>query len=246
MMDSEIIIGRNPVLEAIRSGCTIDKILVKEGAAEGSIKKIIGAARDNKIVLKYVDRRKLDTVAAGENHQGVIAYIAAHEYCEVSDILRAAEEKNESPFVVICDRITDPHNLGSIIRTAAGAGVHGIIIPKHDSAGLSAAVSKVSAGASFFMPVAKVTNLSKTIDELKEKGFWVTGADAGGEKSLYDADFSGSLALVIGSEGTGLSRLVLSKCDFLVSIPMRGEIQSLNASVAAALLMYEAARKRSL
>lgn len=243
-MDNNVILGRNPVLEAIRAGHPIDKIFIREGVAEGSLKKVLGAAIASKIPLSYVDRKKLDMMAEGGNHQGIIAVAAAHEYATVTDILKFAKDRGEAPFVVICDRISDPHNLGAIIRTASGAGAHGVIIPKHESAGLNATVAKVSAGAVEFTPVAKVTNIAKTIDDLKQAGLWVTGADSSGDKSLYDADFSGAIALVIGSEGYGISHLAKEKCDFLVSIPMSGKIESLNASVAAALLMYEVARKR--
>lgn len=243
-MNSDIIFGRNPVLEAIRAGRTIDKIYIKNAEADGSLKKVLGAAKAAKIAVSRADRKKLDALCGGENHQGVVAVAASHSYCSVDDILKIAEEKGEEPFVVICDKISDPHNLGSIIRTANAAGAHGVIIPKHESAGLSATVAKVSAGAVEFTPVAKVNNLPSVIETLKEKGFWVTGAAMGGEKNLFEADLSGSVALVIGSEGSGISRSVLEKCDFVVSIPMKGETESLNASVAAALLMYEVMRRR--
>ena len=243
-MEKDIIVGRNPVLEAIRAGRYIEKIYIKNAEADGSLKKVLGAAKSSKILISRVDKRKLDEMSEGENHQGVIALCSAHSYKSVDDILKIAEDKGEEPFVVICDKITDPHNLGAIIRTANAAGAHGVIIPKHESAGLSATVSKVSAGAVEFTPVARVTNLGNTIDSLKEKGFWVTGAAANGEKMLFDADLSGKVALVIGSEGNGISAGVLKKCDFVVSIPMKGETESLNASVAAALLMYEVMRRR--
>lgn len=241
-----IILGRNPIIEAIRAGRTIDKIYVRDGSPDGSLKKILGAAKAAKIPISFVDRKKLDFMADGENHQGVIASAAAHEYMSISEILKIAKDNGEAPFVVICDRISDPHNLGAIIRTASGAGAHGVIIPKHESVGLNATVAKVSAGAIEFTPVARVANISNAIDELKGAGLWVTGADSAGDKTLYNADFTGAVALVIGSEGQGISHLVKEKCDFLVKIPMKGQTESLNASVAAALLMYEVARKREV
>ncbi len=244
-MKSDIIFGRNPVLEAIRAGREIDKIYIKNTEADGSLKKVLGAAKSAKIVVSRVDKKKLDMLCDGENHQGVVAAVAEHSYCTVEDILKNAEEKGEKPFVVICDKISDPHNLGSIIRTANAAGAHGVIIPKHESAGLNATVAKVSAGAVEFTPVARVNNLASVIEKLKKEGFWVTGAAMGGDKSLFEADLDGSVAIVIGSEGNGISRGVLEKCDFVVSIPMKGETESLNASVAAALLMYEVMRRRN-
>lgn len=237
------IIGRNPVMEAIRSGRSIDKILIKKGKYEGSVIPIIKKAKSAGIIIQEVDRSKLDMVAEGENHQGIIAYVSAYEYAAVSDILDRAAEKNEAPFVIICDRITDPHNLGAIIRTANCVGAHGVIIPKRNSAGLNSIVAKTSAGAVEYTPVAKVTNISKTIDDLKKKGLWIAGADMDGEE-MYKVDLKGALGLVIGSEGEGISRLVREKCDFIASIPMGGDINSLNASVAAGVLMYEALRQR--
>lgn len=244
-MKSDIIFGRNPVLEAIRAGREIDKIYIKNTEADGSLKKVLGAAKSARIVVSRVDKKKLDMLCDGENHQGVVAAVAEHAYCTVEDILKNAEEKGEKPFVVICDKISDPHNLGSIIRTANAAGAHGVIIPKHESAGLNATVAKVSAGAVEFTPVARVNNLASVIEKLKKEDFWVTGAAMGGDKSLFEADLDGSVAIVIGSEGNGISRGVLEKCDFVVSIPMKGETESLNASVAAALLMYEVMRRRN-
>ncbi len=237
------IIGRNPVLEAIRSGRTVEKILIKKGRYEGSIAPIIKKAKEAKIIIQEVDRAKLDMLAGGGNHQGVIAYVSAYEYSSVNDILSGAKEKGEAPFVIICDRITDPHNLGAIIRTANCVGAHGVIIPKRGSAGLTEAVAKTSAGAVEYTPVAKVTNIANTIDDLKKSGMWIAGADMDGEE-MYNIDLKGSLGLVIGSEGEGISRLVKEKCDFVASIPMNGSIGSLNASVAAGVLMYEALRQR--
>lgn len=240
----EKIEGRNPVLEALKAGREIDKIMVPKGEKNGSIIEILRLAREKKILVSEVDRARIEQLAETDGHQGVIAFCAAHTYASVEDILRRAEEKGEAPFIILCDRITDPHNLGSILRTANCAGAHGVIIPKHDSVSLNATVAKTSVGAVEFTPVAKVTNLGRTIDDLKKKNIWVAGADGSGEQNMYEADFSGGIALVIGSEGEGISRLVREKCDFLVRIPMKGEITSLNASVAAALLMYEVVRGR--
>ena len=241
---SDKIIGRNPVAEAIKSGREIDKIMVKKGEIEGSLRPIIKKARDMGIPVIEADKNKLDQISEGGNHQGVIAYAAAHDYASIDDIFKKAEEKGEPPFIVILDKITDPHNFGSIIRTANCAGAHGIIIPKRGSVGLNEVVAKTSAGAIEYVPVCKVTNIAQTIDILKERGVWVAGAEAGGD-TMYKTDLSGSMALVIGSEGEGISRLVKEKCDFLVEIPMFGDVNSLNASVAAAVLMYEVVRRRS-
>lgn len=237
------IIGRNPILEAIRSGRAIDKILVKKGKYEGSIVPIVKKAKEAKIIIQEVDRAKLDMIAEGGNHQGIIAYVSAYEYADVKDILSRAAEKGEAPFVIICDKITDPHNLGAILRTANCVGAHGVIIPKRGSVGLNSTVAKISAGAVEYTPVAKVTNIASTIDDLKKEGMWIAGADMDGEE-MYKIDLKGSLGLVIGSEGDGISRLVKEKCDFIASIPMSGQINSLNASVAAGVLMYEAMRQR--
>ncbi len=236
--------GRNPVAEALKSGRRIDKIYVKRGERQGSIIPIIREAKRRGIIVSEVDAAKLDEMSETKNHQGVIAQVSPVEYSELEDILQAARDKNEPPFIVILDRISDPHNLGSIIRTANCAGVHGVIISKHDGVSLTAAAVKASAGAAEFTPVARVNNIAKTIDELKKQGVWVTGTDASGDKSLYEADLKGATAIVIGSEGEGMSRLVTEKCDFLVKIPMKGSINSLNASVAAALVIYEAAKQR--
>lgn len=238
------IFGRNPVIEAIKSGREIDKIMIKKGGIEGSLNTIIKKAKEKGIVVTEVDKQKLDAVCEGENHQGVVAYAAIQSYATIDEIIKRAEEKNHPPFVVICDKITDPHNLGSIIRTANCAGVDGIIIPKRNSVGLNMIVAKTSAGAVEYTPVAKVTNIASTIDELKKKGFWIAGADMDGEV-MYKTDLKGALGLVIGSEGEGISQLVKKKCDFIVNIPMSGEINSLNASVAAGILMYEALRQRN-
>ncbi len=240
---SDKIIGRNPVLEAIKSGREIDKIIVKKGEKEGSLLPLIRKAKEAGITVTEADRQKLDQMAEGGNHQGVIAYVAMHSYCEVKDILSAAREKGKPPFIIILDKITDPHNFGSILRTANCAGADGVIIPKRGSVGLNEVVAKTSAGAVEYVPVSKVTNIARTIDELKEEGLWVAGAEAGGQL-MYKTDLTGAIALVIGSEGEGISRLVKEKCDFLVEIPMFGDVNSLNASVAAAVLMYEIVRQR--
>lgn len=238
------IIGRNPVLEAIKNGRSIDKILVKKGRLEGSIVPIIKKARDAGLVIQEVEHQKLDAAAEGENHQGIIAYVSPYEYKTVRDILDIAQAKNEPPFVIICDKITDPHNLGAILRTANCAGAHGVIIPKRNSVGLNSTAVKAAAGAAEYTPVAKVTNISSTIDELKKEGLWIAAADMDGQE-MYKTDLKGALGIVIGSEGEGIGRLVKEKCDFIVSIPMHGNINSLNASVAAGVLIYEALRQRN-
>jgi len=237
--------GRNPVMEALKSGREIDKILVQKGERNGSIIRILSMAKEKGIVIQEAEKQKLDSLSVTKAHQGIIAFVAMHQYVEVEDILARVREKNEPPFIVILDEITDPHNLGSIIRTANAAGVHGIIIPKRRSVGLTAVVAKASAGAVEYVPVAKVTNLAQTIERLKEQGLWIAGADMSGEQDLYHADLKGPIGLVIGSEGEGIGRLVKEKCDFLVRIPMKGEISSLNASVAASIMMYEVLRQRS-
>ncbi len=240
----DTVIGRNPVLEAIKSGRPIDKILIKKGKYEGSMVPLIKKAKEMGIIIQETDRAKLDALAEGENHQGVIAYVSAHSYVSVDDILKKAEDKGEAPFVIICDKITDPHNLGAIIRTANCVGAHGVIIPKRSSAGINSTVAKTSAGAVEYTGVAKVTNIADTIDKLKRKGLWIAAADMDGE-SMYKTDLKGALGIVVGSEGSGVSRLVKEKCDFIISIPMYGEINSLNASVAAGVVMYEAVRQRN-
>lgn len=238
-----VIEGRNAVIEAFRAGKTVDKIFVQEHLKEGSMNTVIREAKKHDTVINYVKKERLDQMSETGKHQGVIAYIAAYEYATVDDILKKAEEKGESPFVVILDDIEDPHNLGAIVRTANLAGAHGVIIPKHRAAGLTATAVKASAGAINYTPVAKVTNISKTIEELKEKGLWFVCADMGGT-TMYDLDLKGAIGLVIGNEGKGVSRLVKEKCDFVASIPMFGDIDSLNASVAAGVLAYEIVRQR--
>jgi len=242
--DLDSIEGRNPVLEALRAGRTINKILVAKGEKEGSIKQIIALARQQGIVVQEVDRAKLDNNSLTHAHQGVIALVAAKDYVDVDDILSSAEQKGEPPFIIILDEINDSRNLGSILRTADAVGAHGIIIPKRRAVGLTSVVSKASAGAIEYVPVARVTNIAQTIEYLKKKNIWVVGTDADSEKPFYSSDLTGAIALVIGSEGEGIGRLVREKCDFTVSIPMMGKISSLNASVAAAIVMYEIRRQR--
>lgn len=241
--EQDLIIGRNACLEALKGGREIDTLFVAKGDRNGSIGVIIGTAREKGIVIKEVDRRKLDSMCGSANHQGVAARAAAHKYADIEDILALAKEKGEDPFVIICDEIEDPHNLGAIIRTADACGAHGVIIPKRRGVSLTYAVGKVSAGAVEYVPVARVSNLPSAIDDLKKKGFWIYGADMDG--TPWDKqDYSGAVALVVGSEGKGISRLVKEKCDFIVSLPMKGKINSLNASVAAGILMYEVIKNR--
>ena len=237
------LIGRNPVKEMLKSGGDIDKIFVKK-EADGSLVPILRMARERHIPVSEVDRRKLDSLAEGENHQGIVAFVPCERYYTPAEILGRAREKGRQPFVVILDKICDPHNLGSIIRTANCAGADGVIIPKHGSAPLGSVAAKTSAGATAYTPVARVTNVARTIDELKKEGLWIIGADMDGENTIYTQDFSGNIAIVIGSEGEGISPLIKKTCDFLVKIPMYGEVTSLNASVAGALMIYEAVRKR--
>lgn len=236
--------GRNSVLEAIKSDRTINKILVSKGDKEGSIKQIIALAREKGIIVQETDRISLDKISTTHSHQGVIAFVAVKDYVEVDDILQIAQEKGDPPFIVLLDGITDPHNLGSILRTANAVGVHGVVIPKRRAIGLTAAVSKASAGAIEYVPVARVTNMAQTIEYLKEQNIWVVGTDQSGEKSFYDSDLKGPIALVIGSEGEGMGKLVREKCDFVVNLPMKGAISSLNAAVAGAIVMYEILKQR--
>jgi 23S rRNA (guanosine2251-2'-O)-methyltransferase len=240
----DIIIGRNAVAETLRSGRAVDSILVARGERSGTLGKIIGECRERGIVVKEGDSRKLDFLCGHSNHQGIIAFTAVHEYSSVEDILALAQSRDEKPFVIICDELEDPHNLGAVLRTAEAAGAHGVIVPKRRSASLSYAVGKASAGALEYVPVARVTNIVATIAELKEKGLWIFGAETGGA-NWCEQDYTGAIAMVIGSEGQGLGRLVKENCDYLVSLPMKGKINSLNASVAAGILMFEAARQRA-
>lgn len=235
--------GRNAVIEAFRSGKTIDKLFVLDGCKDGPVMTILREAKKTDTIIKYVDKERLDHMSKTGHHQGVIANAAAYEYAEVEDILNAAKEKGEPPFIFILDGIEDPHNLGAIIRTANLCGAHGVIIPKHRAVGLTATVAKTSAGALNYTPVAKVTNVGNTIEELKKEGLWFVCADMGGE-TMYRLNLKGPIGLVIGNEGEGVSRLVKEKCDFTASIPMKGNIDSLNASVAAGVLAYEIVRQR--
>ncbi len=242
----DIIEGRNAVIEALRAGRTIDKIFIQKGETDKTLGHIASKARDAGIVVVDADRRKLDAMSRTHAHQGVIALAAVREYCTVSDILAIAAERNEAPFVVVCDELSDPHNLGAVIRTAEAAGVHGIIIPKRRSAGLTSIVDKTSAGAAEHMAVARVANLTSAIRELKDAGIWVYGTAAEGKSPLWQTDLKGPVCVVIGSEGDGIGRLVRENCDFLVSIPMKGKVSSLNASAAAAILIYEVLRQRGI
>lgn len=241
---SNVIIGRNPVMEALRSGREIDKLLVAHGAATGTTKVIIAKCRERGILVKEVAPSKLDFMSGGAAHQGVALIVASHEYCEIKDILDFAKQKQEDPFIIVCDGIEDPHNLGAIIRSAEACGVHGIIIPKRRSASLNAVVAKSSAGALEYMKVARVSNITSALNELKEAGLWLYAADMDGE-SWCETDYSGGCGLIIGSEGNGVGRLVKENCDKIVSLPMKGKINSLNASVAAGVLMYEIARQKA-
>ncbi|WP_373899556.1 23S rRNA (guanosine(2251)-2'-O)-methyltransferase RlmB [Haloimpatiens sp. FM7315] len=237
--------GRNAVIEALKSGSTtIEYLLISKGEKSGSINTLIKLAKDKNIVIKEVDKRKLDSMSETGSHQGVMAIVTPFEYCDVKDILNSAKEKNEKPFIILLDEIEDPHNFGSIIRTAEVCGVHGIIIPKRRNVGVTPTVYKSSAGAVEHVKIAKVTNINKAIDELKDNGVWIYGADMHGKDYCFQADLSGSVALVIGSEGKGISKLTKSKCDLLVKIPMTGKINSLNASVAGGIIMYEILKQR--
>ena len=235
--------GRNAVIEAFRAGKPIDKLFVLEGCQDGPVKSILREARKGDTIIQFVKKERLDQMSETGKHQGVIAYAAAYEYAEVEDILQAARDKNEPPFIFLLDNIEDPHNLGAIIRTANLAGAHGVIIPKNRAAGLTATVARTSAGALNYTPVAKVTNMAKTIEDLKKQGLWFVCADMGGT-TMYQLDLKGPIGLVIGNEGEGVGRLVKEKCDMVASIPMKGDIDSLNASVAAGVLAYEIVRQR--
>lgn len=240
---SEQIEGRNAVLEAFRSGKCVDKLFILDGCQDGPVRTIAREARKTDTIINYVSKERLDQLSETHAHQGVIAQVAAYDYSTVDEILARAEEKGEAPFLIILDNVEDPHNLGAIIRTANLAGAHGVIIPKRRAVGLTSTVAKTSAGAINYTPVAKVTNIVRTIEELKEKGIWFVCADMGGE-TMYDLDLTGPMGLVIGNEGEGVSRLVREACDFTASIPMKGDIDSLNASVAAGVLAYEIVRQR--
>jgi len=240
----DLIEGRNAVTEALRAGRNIDKIYIAKGEVDKTLGHIASKARDMGIVVVEADRRKLDSMSVTHAHQGVVALAAVREYSSIDDILRIAEERGEPPFVIVCDEISDPHNLGAIIRTAECVGAHGIVIPKRRSAGLTSIVGKTSAGAVEHMAVARVSNLPAAIKELKQRGLWVYGTAADAQSGMWDTDLSSTVCLVIGSEGDGMGRLVTENCDFLVSIPMHGKVNSLNASAAASILLYEVLRQR--
>ena len=239
-----VIEGRNAVIEALRAGTPIDKVYIAKGETDAALGHIAAKAREKGIAIVDCDRRKLDGMSVTHSHQGVIAVAAVREYATVDDILNAAREKDEAPLIVVCDELSDPHNLGAVIRTAECAGAHGVITPKRRSAGLTAVVAKTSAGAVSHVPVARVANLTACLKELKEEGVWVFGTAADARQTIYQADLKGPAAIVIGSEGDGMSRLVRETCDVLLSIPMKGKLNSLNASAAAAILLYEAVRQR--
>lgn len=241
---TDLIEGRNAISEALKSGRTLDKVFVADGDTDRALSRLAALAREAGAAVVQVDRRRLDQMSQTHAHQGIIAQAAAHSYATVEDILQRAADRGEAPLLILCDELSDPHNLGAILRTAECAGAHGVIIPKRRSVGLTAVVAKTSAGAVEHMPVARVSNLASTIEDLKRQGIWVFGTDAAGTTDLYHADFQGPTAIVIGSEGFGMSRLVAERCDLLLSIPMKGQINSLNASSAAAVLLYEAVRQR--
>ena len=242
---NDVVEGRNAVMELIKSGKDINKLFVQRGEKHGSINAIITLAKEHKIVIVEVDRKKLDTISKTPNHQGVIALVPPFDYCDVDDILEYAKSKNESPFIIMLDGIEDPHNLGSIIRTAETAGVHGIIIPKRRAVGVNATVNKTSAGATQYVNIARVTNLTETIKYLKDKGLWFYGTDMEAQINYTDQDLTGPICIVIGSEGSGMGKLVKDNMDVLLKIPMKGHINSLNASVSAGIVIYEAMKQRS-
>jgi len=244
MENSELIIeGRNAIIEAFRSGRSVDKLFIQEHTKEASMNTLIREAKKTKTLIKYVPKERLDQISETGHHQGAVAFVAAYNYAEIDDLFAKSEEKGESPFFIILDEIEDPHNLGAIIRTANLAGAHGVIVPKNRACGLTATVVKASAGAINYTPIVKVTNIAQTIESLKERGMWFVCADMDGE-TMYDIDLKGSIGLVIGNEGKGVSRLVKEKCDFVARIPMNGDIDSLNASVATGVLAYEIVRQR--
>lgn len=242
-MNQDFIIGKNPVIEALKSEREINKILIAEGSQRGQMQQITRLAKEANVLVQFVPKKKLDQISAG-NHQGVVAYVAAYQYAELDDLFAIAEKKQEPPFFLLLDEIEDPHNLGSIMRTADAVGAHGIIIPKRRAVGLTATVAKASTGAIEHIPVVRVTNMAQTFDELKDRGLWIAGTDAKGKEDYRTFDGTLPIGLVIGSEGKGMGRLIRDKCDFLIHLPMVGHVTSLNASVAAALLMYEVYRKR--
>ncbi|WP_064091200.1 23S rRNA (guanosine(2251)-2'-O)-methyltransferase RlmB [Rossellomorea aquimaris] len=242
-MSKDFIGGRNPVMEALKSGRDINKIWIAEGSQKGSIQQILGLAKEMNVMVQFVPKKKIEQMVS-ENHQGVVASVAAYQYAEIDDLFHKAEQKGEDPFILILDELEDPHNLGSIMRTADAAGAHGIIIPKRRAVGLTSTVAKASTGAIEHIPVVRVTNLSRTVDELKDRGVWIAGTDAKGKQDYRQLDGTLPIGLIIGSEGKGMSRILGDKCDFLIQLPMVGHVTSLNASVAASLLIYEVYRKR--
>jgi 23S rRNA (guanosine2251-2'-O)-methyltransferase len=245
-MTEECIVGRNSVLEALKSGRSINKVMVAKGERQGSIRELIGLAKQNGLVVQEVEIAKLDSLSGGLKHQGVVAMVPPIDYAELEDILEKATASEQTPFIILLDELEDPHNLGAILRTADAAGVHGVLIPKRRSCPLSGTVAKTSAGAVEYMPVARIGNIAQTIDQLKKAGMWIVGADMDGDKNYYEADLTGPIVIVVGNEGQGMGRLVKERCDFLVRIPMLGKINSLNASVACSLLLYEVLRQREM
>ncbi len=243
-MTEEMIVGRNSVREAIKSGRAINKLLMARGEKHGSILEIINLARQKGLLIQEIDSAKLDSLSGGLRHQGIAALVSPVPYADIETILASAYQKNEAPFIVLLDELEDPHNVGAILRTADAAGVHGVLLPQRRSCPLSATVAKTSAGAIEYVPVARIGNVTQTIDKLKKQGIWVVGADADGDKNYFDIDFTDPVLIVVGNEGKGLGRLVKQQCDYLVRIPMRGRISSLNASVACSLLLYEVLRQR--
>ncbi|MEC2073969.1 23S rRNA (guanosine(2251)-2'-O)-methyltransferase RlmB [Alkalihalophilus marmarensis] len=243
-MKQEFILGKNPVIEALRAGHAINKIWIAEGSNKGQMTKVVQLAKEQGVLIQNAPKKKLEQLVDSSNHQGVVASIAAYEYAEMDDLFALAEKRGEEPFFLILDELEDPHNLGSIMRTADAAGAHGIIIPKRRAVGLTQTVAKASTGAIEYIPVVRVTNIARTMDDLKKRGLWFAGTDAKGSADYRQASFDMPIGLVIGSEGKGISRLIKEKCDFLIQIPMVGQVTSLNASVAASLLMYEVYRRR--
>ncbi len=242
-VNQDTIEGRNPVMEALKSERPINKLIVTKGKTEGPLNRIIAEAKKRQIPVQFVDRKKIDVMSTSDNHQGVIAYVAAYEYADLDQVLASVAAKGEKPYFIICDGISDPHNLGSILRTADATGAHGVIIPKRRAVGLTSIVAKTSAGAIEYVPVCRVSNLVRAIETLKENGAWIVGADMDGDRLHFEADMKGGIGIVVGAEGEGISRLVKEHCDFLVQIPMKGGVSSLNASVAASILMYEVVRQ---
>lgn len=245
-MSEEYIAGRNSVAEALKGGRSINKILVAKGERHGAIREIIGQARAQGLVVQEVEPVKLDQIAVGVRHQGIVAMVAPVAYVEIGDVLQRAIDKEEAPFLVLLDELEDPHNIGAILRTADAAGVHGVLLPKRRTSPLTATVAKTSAGAIEHVPVARIGNIAQTLEQLKKQGLWVVGADMTGDKNYYEADLTGPIVVVVGSEGQGMGRLTKEACDFLVRIPMKGQISSLNASVACSLLLYEVLKQREM